>query len=322
VNSVFSDEYLTNEPFCVLFLKVQERWDLKKRVEVVVFDLEKGRKVKFSFDRRKYFLIKSLFFLLIFLSVSAVVFGISLYRYYSVNESLSRKNAELKLIISRLQKHTEVMKGEMITLRNFAERVKKLVHWNVVSGDTVARGDGAQEDNLNVESRVVSEIDDSLSDPRLYYDEIKKDLESVIDAFHDRLSYLTSVPSIWPVKGWITSGFGYRISPFTHTLQFHEGVDIANAPGTPVKAPAEGYVLYAGWARGYGNVIILGHGYGISTVFGHLEKILVKQGDHVNRGDVIGLLGSTGRSTGPHLHYEVRVNGVPVNPLNFLIEEK
>jgi murein DD-endopeptidase MepM/ murein hydrolase activator NlpD len=143
-------------------------------------------------------------------------------------------------------------------------------------------------------------------------------LQTLIEYFEDKRSLYASTPSIWPVRGWVTSRFGNRISPFAGTIQFHEGIDIAAEVGTPVVAPADGVVIKAGFEAGYGNVVELSHGYGLKTVFGHNSRLNVKPGQHVKRGDIISYSGNTGASTGPHLHYEVRVNGLPVNPIRYL----
>jgi len=127
-----------------------------------------------------------------------------------------------------------------------------------------------------------------------------------------------TVPSIWPVRGRITAGFGQRQDPFTGEGTFHSGVDICVPYGTPVEASGDGIVLQAGWDAGYGNEILLDHGYGITTKYAHLSKIFVVVGQEVKRGQRIGAVGMTGRTTGPHLHYEVIVNDTPVNPMKYL----
>ena len=131
---------------------------------------------------------------------------------------------------------------------------------------------------------------------------------------------LASTPSIWPTRGWVTSDFGTRIDPYTAERKMHEGLDIATPIGQPVYAPSDGTVVFAGTEGGYGKVLVIDHGYGVKTRYGHLSEILVHLGDRVGRGDKVALVGNTGRSTGPHLHYEVRVNGVPENPRKFILE--
>jgi murein DD-endopeptidase MepM/ murein hydrolase activator NlpD len=130
---------------------------------------------------------------------------------------------------------------------------------------------------------------------------------------------LAHTPSIWPVNGWVTSGFGMRNNPFTGLPQMHEGLDIANQVGTIIISPANGIVSDVGNDLLFGKVLVISHGFGINTRYGHLNKVLVKIGQRVKRGDKIAELGATGRTTGPHLHYEVRVNGIPTNPLRYIL---
>ena len=141
------------------------------------------------------------------------------------------------------------------------------------------------------------------------------------DFFKNQKSLLSSTPSIWPTRGWVTSSFGFRKSPFTGLREKHEGWDIAARSGAPVRTTADGVVIVEGREYGYGNLVEIDHGYGLVTRYGHNSKHLVKVGDRVKRGQVITLVGNTGRSTGPHLHYEVLLNGVPVNPKNYILED-
>jgi len=137
-------------------------------------------------------------------------------------------------------------------------------------------------------------------------------------AFFSTSAYRSSVPSIWPVEGAVTAGFGERIDPLNGEGAFHSGMDIAATSGTEVVASADGMVLSAGTESGYGNAILLDHGNGMTTKYGHLSKIYVVVGQDVKRSQVIGAVGSTGRTTGPHLHYEVQVQGTPINPAKYL----
>lgn len=137
--------------------------------------------------------------------------------------------------------------------------------------------------------------------------------------FEEQKSILACTPSIKPLDGWLTSGFGYRVSPFTKQREFHKGIDIANKVGTPVIAPADGLVVSVGKESNYGKVIIINHGYNMKTRYAHLHKFRVKKGDRVKRGDIIGEVGASGRCTGPHLHYEVLLSSVPVNPLRYIL---
>jgi murein DD-endopeptidase MepM/ murein hydrolase activator NlpD len=127
-----------------------------------------------------------------------------------------------------------------------------------------------------------------------------------------------SAPNLWPVEGQITGSFGERTDPFNGEGAFHTGVDIGAAMGQPVVAPADGVVTFADFMGGYGRAVMVDHGHGISTRYGHLSSYIVVAGQHIHRGDTIGYVGLSGRSTGPHLHYEVRINDTPVNPYKYL----
>ncbi len=130
---------------------------------------------------------------------------------------------------------------------------------------------------------------------------------------------LDATPSLKPVRGgWYTSKFGVRRDPFTGASVMHSGLDIAAAPGTPVYAPADGIVAYTSYESGYGNLVTIDHGFGVKTRYAHNSKVHVKRGQVVSRGDLISSVGSTGRSSGSHLHYEVRLNGVAVDPMNYI----
>jgi len=145
-------------------------------------------------------------------------------------------------------------------------------------------------------------------------------LGELIAQLEKKHHHLISSPAIWPTKGWLTSRFGPRISPFTGLRQYHSGIDIAGAMGTNVIAPARGRVAFVGQKGPLGKYIEIDHGYGVRTHFGHNSEVVVRVGQEVERGQVIAKLGSTGRSTGPHLHYSVEVHGKAMNPLNFIFD--
>jgi len=148
----------------------------------------------------------------------------------------------------------------------------------------------------------------------------EQSLRELQEYFDDQRSLLASTPSIWPARGWVTSDFGTRIDPYTAERKMHQGLDIATPHGQPIYTPSDGTVVFSGTEGGYGKVLVVDHGYGVKTRYGHLSEIYVKAGDRVNRGDKVAAVGNTGRSTGPHLHYEVRVNGIPENPRKFILE--
>jgi len=148
----------------------------------------------------------------------------------------------------------------------------------------------------------------------------EQSLQELSLAAEQRSSRWAATPSIWPVKGWVTSGFGPRVSPFTEKPAWHDGLDIGAAANAPVQAPAQGRVTTVGFDPKLGNVVKVDHGFGIETLYGHLAKALVKEGQRVKRGEVVGLVGSTGLATGPHLHYMVKVHGQTFDPTKYILE--
>jgi murein DD-endopeptidase MepM/ murein hydrolase activator NlpD len=145
-------------------------------------------------------------------------------------------------------------------------------------------------------------------------------LQGLVHHLEDQSARLVHTPSIAPAHGWVTSTFGYRMSPYTGEREFHKGLDIAGRMGTPIFAAADGEVLYAMQKKALGYAVKIRHGYGVETVYGHMQETMVKPGQAVKRGQQIGLMGSTGRSTGPHVHYAVVVNGKGVDPRNYILD--
>jgi murein DD-endopeptidase MepM/ murein hydrolase activator NlpD len=144
-------------------------------------------------------------------------------------------------------------------------------------------------------------------------------LEQELRTFEEVIRERATIPSIWPVEGRLESGFGGRRNPFGgDSFEFHTGQDIDAEYGTPVMAAANGTVIFVGWQNGYGQLVIIDHGDGLTTRYGHLSQLDATVGQSIARGTVVGRVGSTGRSTGPHLHYEVRINDHPVNPRQYL----
>lgn len=173
------------------------------------------------------------------------------------------------------------------------------------------------EDNaLRHEYEQLDEYFSHLNHETLYVEQMIQDQYELLA---DQKSFLAALPTIRPAIGYGTSGFGIRRSPFGGRVKMHEGLDIANHPGTPIHAPADGTVFFASTKTGYGQMVILDHGYGIQTWYGHAKKVLVSKGQQIRRGEAIALMGSSGRATGPHVHYEVRVNGMPVDPRPYIL---
>ena len=178
--------------------------------------------------------------------------------------------------------------------------------------------------SFKTKERILENIDTSDNgsiDMETLKEEIKLTMESVgeiRDYLSQQRDNYIATPKGWPVVGRISSPYGYREHPNTGMRDFHSGMDIASEPGTPVKATADGIVSFAGWSGGNGNLLALEHGLGFSTYYAHNRLVVVRVGQKIKRGDVIGYVGSTGNSTGPHVHYEVWKDGRSLNPITFI----
>lgn len=181
----------------------------------------------------------------------------------------------------------------------------------------IKTGELAQEKASTDYSSLVVRIDRAVRETQLKEQSVIELWESL----SERQSLLNATPNVKPARGWITSRFGYRLNPFNGKQAMHAGIDIAASPGSPVYSPADGVVTFASYDESYGKLVSIDHGYGVSTRFGHNSQVYVHVGQKVSKWDVIAAVGNTGRSTGPHLHYEVRISGTPVNPMNFVLDE-
>ena len=150
-------------------------------------------------------------------------------------------------------------------------------------------------------------------------DDAEEKVHSVFALQQDKQFFWASLPSLWPSRGWVTSEFGEHRG-WRGKGRLHEGIDIAGPRGTPILAPGDGTVTFSGYYHGYGQMVTVDHGYGISTLYGHCSAMFVKEGQRIKRGMIIAQVGNTGSSTGPHLHYEVHVDGVPVNPMMYVMQ--
>ncbi|HEY0789340.1 MAG TPA: M23 family metallopeptidase [Thermoanaerobaculia bacterium] len=229
---------------------------------------------------------------------------------------LRRENLELEQANEQFSRSVETLRGKLDTVE---EKTRKLA---IIAGvETLQSGSAGGVGGARVSDPIVATpFRDEADKMRYDSDRIATELQRLEKELTRRYAMLSARPSIAPVKGILTDGFGGRRDPFTGDAASHPAVDISSDVGRAVRSPADGTVIKAEWANGYGNVIFISHGYGHSTRYGHLSKFNVKPGDKVKRDQIIGYVGSTGRSTGPHLHYEVRLNNRPVNPLEYILD--
>lgn len=271
----------------------------------------------------------------VFLSLAAVLVT-SLYLIYEYNDVKS-KVGELQSVREELMEQKAQVqnfalnmidyKRQMFLLRDLDTKLRRVVSLGPRDKAQQLLGIGGPDElglqNLTSmgekkQEEALKEMHNELTQLKGAASKQETSLQMLIEYFEDKRSLYAYTPSVWPVRGWVTSAFGNRTSPFSGIVKFHEGMDIAAQTGTPVVAPADGVVIKAGFGTGYGNMVEISHGYGIRTIFAHNSRLNVKAGQRIKRGDVISYVGDSGSSTGPHLHYEVRVNGLPVNPVRYL----
>ncbi len=240
---------------------------------------------------------------------------------------LQREVKDQRMQVQAFAKKLGSLTSQVKDLREFKKKLRLIANVKDPPGkDAVFGIGGIMPENLNdmlplsdKHSGLIREMHtraESLMDACVVEKQAFEKLHSYLEG---QKSLLASTPAIRPTVGWISSGFGYRTSPFTELKEFHRGLDIATREGTPIIAPADGIVSFTGTKGGLGKVLVLDHGHGTVTRYGHLKKPLVRSGTKVKRGDKVALVGNTGRSTAPHLHYEIHVNGIPVNPANYIL---
>lgn len=217
------------------------------------------------------------------------------------NEQLRRENDAYRANYDRLNNRIAYVEDMSASL------AREMRHEPVVdAGQPAGQGGPEAVDNID------------LPDFSRRTEDLEREIRQMADSFRDEQLRLASTPAGWPVNGYLTDSFGTRGNPFGGGgSEMHEGQDIAASWGAPVHSTADGLVVYAAARSGYGNIVVIYHGNGLSTRYGHLSQIGVKEGQRIHRGDEIGRVGSTGRSTGPHCHYEVRQNDVPLNPAKY-----
>ncbi|WP_029894466.1 M23 family metallopeptidase [Desulfohalovibrio reitneri] len=297
---------------------------LFKKYNVVVFKDEVGQCRKF---RCRAWMVAALFFLVVALAAGNVY----LWQYYQDYDGLQKQLAdaektvhEQKTQLLSLAGKIQHMEKDISRIRAFDSKLRVMINLEQNQNSSPIGGPEGNTFSKNYLTLYRQELlarnmhnflRQLATEARL--EEVRQ--QELIQSIRSKRDILAATPSIWPTEGWVTSEFGYRTSPFTGKREFHKGLDISSPMGTPIYAPAKGKIIFTGRDGSYGNSIAVDHGTGVVTKYAHLHRSAVKRGQEVARGELIGYVGNTGRSTGPHLHYEVRLNGVPVNPMRYIL---
>jgi murein DD-endopeptidase MepM/ murein hydrolase activator NlpD len=255
------------------------------------------------------------------LGVAAIVRGVTIARNHALEGENSVLGEEIQRLRSRLAKL-----GDTITAISERERqIRLLANLDPLDGGEQEGGAPAADDSLAAlgphgQEALAARLDVDLLIKRA--DALSRSVSVAYDSLSTHQKRLAATPSIMPTKGWLTAMFAAeRVHPLLNIPRPLQGIDVTAPLGTAIEAPAAGVVTDVSWADGYGNLLAIDHGYGLMTRYAHCSKILVVRGQRVKRGDKIALVGATGLSTGPHLHYEVWVNGKPVDPMKFVLPD-
>ena len=284
----------------------------------------------------------------IFLFALVMCFGYVVYDYFQLKRASSAVQQRESELVGRLDSHLDEIKAQRKQIQGFADEItalkNKLVAINSLEkrirvianlgktdesenifgvGGSIPEDLDAQIPLTEKHNSLMRDMHDQIEQLDLASSNQQVGLEALLSSLQDQQNLLASTPTIRPIarkhKSWKTSRFGYRISPFTQRREFHKALDIATAKGTPILATADGVVTFSGKKGFLGKAITINHGHGVVTRYGHCSKLLKKRGDKVKRWETIALVGNTGRSTGPHVHYEVHLNGIPVNPDKYIL---
>jgi murein DD-endopeptidase MepM/ murein hydrolase activator NlpD len=273
-----------------------------------------------------------------------IFFGYVIYDYFQLKETtVHLKNREIHLTseldeiqnqrkqIQEFASEINSLKNKLVALNNFETKIRIIANIEKTDESSNIFGvGGSVPEDLDARLPLMEKHNSLIRDMHEQINELNSasihqqdEFESLLKSLEDQHNLLASTPAIRPIsngeKSWVTSKFGFRQSPFTGQREFHQGYDISTREGTPIMATADGVVIYAGRKGLLGNTVIIDHGHGMVTRYGHCQKFLKKRGEKVKRWEPIALVGNTGRSTGSHVHYEVRLNGIPVNPFKYIL---
>jgi murein DD-endopeptidase MepM/ murein hydrolase activator NlpD len=299
----------------------------KEYFNILIFG-QKTSKTRHLKVHRKTF--KIVFYLLTFIFLSSTFFFCDYIQIKKKAFELDRLRQETEAHKSQIRFFSgriEDLEKQLSKLKDFDKKIRIIANLEKGQESTAMLGMGGPSPS-DIREKLKSEKDDNglirqmktdverLRSEAFSQEESLSELEKLLN---DKREALVHTPSIWPATGWVTSGFGFRTDPFTGLTQMHEGLDISNRVGTPVVTPADGIISDAGTDLVHGRMLVVSHGFGMATRYSHLSKVTVRVGQKVKRGDKVAEVGMTGRTTGPHLHYEVKLNGISANPMRYIL---
>ena len=307
---------------------------MRKKVSFFIFSYS-GTPVKQITASKPFLWVLSLFFVF-----AVALSGYVISDYYAAKTELLQIQVLEKRItgqfeeikfqrkqVRRFADQINALKSELVDLNKFEDKIRVIAGIDEKAdqkglfgvGGSIPEDLSVRTDLAKKDGHLIREMNKQVEQLNEASTKQRQDFESVLKLLNKQVNILAHTPSIRPTNGYTTSRFGWRKSPFTGKREFHKGMDIATRFKTPVVATADGRITFIGRKGGLGKVIVIDHGYGMATRYGHLYKALKKRGDKIKRGDVIALVGRTGRATGSHVHYEVLLNGIQINPRKYIL---
>lgn len=307
---------------------------MKQRLSLIVLGGSGSRIKQVHFSKKQFMALSAIAFALMAAAVFGVVSYLSLHAQLKdknvVERRLANQSEEVRLQRRQIQqfaKEINHLKETLVSLNKFRDQIRVIANIDQPENhDGLFGVGGSAPEDLAPDIHLTQSHAPLMKQMHEQINQLEDASQKQETLFHHLLgrleeqkNLLSHTPAIRPARGWVTSTFSYRQSPFTGKREFHKGIDIANKQGTAIVATADGVVSFAGSNGSFGQIVVIDHGYGLITRYAHIEKWLKEKGERVRRGEVVALMGNTGRSTGPHLHYEVRLNGVPVNPEKYIL---
>ena len=303
---------------------------IKEESAIIFVSKDKSYIKEYKLSHNKFILFSILFLTTFLVGGKFVLDWLLEFRYDSKVEFLEKNNQFLKIQIDEMKEKVEGINGQLALVEDRDDEIRMIMGLNELGDDVREVGIGGTNFEYKFADQVVNpDVAENLNESMLLIDKLEREVKLELESFSDLLSTyhakedsIRHMPALHPVlDGRITSDFGMRLHPILKRYQKHPGIDFAAKRGAPIYAAADGVVEIAKYNGGYGNCVFIDHIYGFETRYGHMQKILVRRGQRIKRGDKIGLVGQTGVATAPHLHFEVHFKGKEVNPRHYFFDD-